>query len=62
MENCGIVTNILLLITSLGLLYLHFANAYCIGHKRQVKLIFQTISLAKYIYKMMHIVICFKRL
>ena len=68
-QNCDIVRENLLLITSLGLLYIDFANACCIGHSGRIEqcircfaVIFQTTRSTKYAREMMHMVACFKRL
>lgn len=36
-QNCNIIKKNLLLITSLSLLYIDFANAYCIGYSEPIE-------------------------
>ncbi len=69
MQNRDIVRENSLLITSLRLLYLDFADACCTGHSGRIEqcigcfaVIFQTIRSTKYAREMMYMVACFKRL
>ncbi|MCJ1343041.1 hypothetical protein MMC31_001230 [Peltigera leucophlebia] len=68
-QNRDIVRENSLLITSLSLLYIDFAEACCTGHSGRIEqcircfaVIFQTTRSTKYAREMMHIVACFKRL
>lgn len=69
MKNWDIIRENLLLITNFSLFHFDFANAYYICHNEQIEqyiryfvILFQTTSLTKYAYKLMHMIAYFRRL